>query len=224
MFALANHAYKPDCEECCMPIIDISRELNPRIAVWPGDTPFQLTSNLRREDGAAVNLTSLTLSAHTGSHVDAPRHFSDDPTGMAELDLRPYWGPAQVVTVDKPDGPLYPADLAHVDLRGVKRLLIHSAASHLDPALFPEQFVYPSPELADFLGQLGIVLWGTDAPSVDHVNSKTLDGHTALLRNGIAILEGLWLADVADGRYELVALPLKISGGDGSPVRAVLRT
>jgi arylformamidase len=206
-----------------MTIIDISRELNENIAVWPGDTPFQLTNNLRREEGAAVNLTSLTLSAHTGSHVDAPRHFSDDPTGMAELDLRPYWGQAQLVTVAKPDGPLYPADFAHVDLRGVERLLIHSTASQIDPAVFPEKFVYPAPELADFLGELGIILWGTDAPSVDPLNSKTMDGHNALQRNGIAILEGLWLNGVADGRYELVALPLKISGGDGSPVRAVLR-
>jgi arylformamidase len=206
-----------------MTLIDISRELNPAIAVWPGDTPFQLTNNLRREDGAAVNLTSLTLSAHTGSHADAPRHFSDDPTGVAELDLRPYWGPAQVVTVNKPDGPLYPADFAHVDLRGVERLLIHSAASHLDPAIFAAKFVYPTPELADFLGELGVILWGTDAPSVDPESSKTLDGHNALLRNNIVILEGLLLADVADGRYELVALPLKITGGDGSPVRAALR-
>jgi arylformamidase len=206
-----------------MTLIDISRELNAAIAVWPGDTPFQLTNNLRRVDGAAVNLTSLTLSAHTGSHADAPRHFSDDPTGMAELDLRPYWGPAQVVTVNKPDGPLYPADFAHVNLRGVERLLIHSAASHLDPTIFAAKFVYPTPELADFLGQLGVILWGTDAPSVDPESSKTLDGHNALLRNNIAILEGLLLADVADGRYELVALPLKITGGDGSPVRAALR-
>jgi arylformamidase len=206
-----------------MTIIDISRELKNDIAVWPGDTPFQLTTNLSRAEGAAVNLTSLTMSAHTGSHVDAPRHFSDDPTGMAALDLRPYWGQAQVVTVAKPDGPLYPADFAHVDLRGVERLLIHSSASHIDPAVFPEKFVYPAPELADFLGALGIILWGTDAPSVDPMNSKTMEGHNALQGNGIAILEGLWLAGVADGRYELVALPLKISGGDGSPVRAVLR-
>jgi arylformamidase len=206
-----------------MTLIDISRELNANIAVWPGDAPFQLTVNLSREEGALVNLTSLTFSAHTGSHVDAPRHFSDDPTGIAAMDLRPYWGPAQVVTVAKPHGPLYPADFAHVDLRGAERLLIHSAASQVDPTVFAEKFVYPTPDLADFLGELGVLLWGTDAPSVDPLNSEILAGHNALLRNSIAILEGLWLNGVVDGRYELVALPLKISGGDGSPVRAVLR-
>jgi arylformamidase len=73
------------------------------------------------------------------------------------------------------------------------------------------------------LGHHGVVLYGTDAPSMDHVQSKDLPGHHALRRNGIAILEGLDLRPAPDGVYELVALPLKIEGGDGSPVRAVLR-
>ena len=78
--------------------------------------------------------------------------------------------------------------------------------------------------MADYLGRLGVVLYGTDAPSMDAADSATLAGHNALLRNGIVILEGLDLTGVPDGLYELAALPLKITGGDGSPVRAVLRS
>jgi arylformamidase len=206
-----------------MRLIDISRALHPNIAVWPGDTPFALQQVLDRSAGATVNLTTLTMSAHTGTHVDAPRHFVTDGTPIAQLDLTPYWGLAQVVTIAKPAGALFPADFAHVDLSLVPRLLVRSAASERDPTVFDAAIVYPSPELADALGQAGIVLYGTDAPSMDAVTSETLPGHAALYRNKIAILEGLDLRAASDGVYELAALPLKIVMGDGSPVRAVLR-
>lgn len=206
-----------------MTIIDISRHLMPRMAVWPGDTTFSLQTTADRAQGDSVNVTTLTLSAHTGTHVDAPYHFTDDGVTMEQVDLRPYWGPAQVVTAKKTDGPLFPQDFAAYDLGQAERLLVRSAASALDPTVFSRNFVYPSPDLADFLGELGVVLYGTDAPSMDAADDPQLPGHNALLRNEIAILEGLNLTDAPDGLYELVALPLKVDGGDGSPVRAVLR-
>lgn len=203
---------------------DISRLLSAGIAVWPGDTPFQLTTTARRDAGDSVNVTTLTLSAHTGSHVDAPYHFTDDGQTIEVVDLAPYWGIAQVITVGKTAGPLLPADFDGVDLYRAPRLLVHSAASEADPGVFHHDFVYPSPALADYLGAQGITLYGTDAPSMDAADSKTLPGHNALRHNGILILEGLNLAGVPDGLYDLAALPLKIAGGDGSPVRAVLRS
>jgi arylformamidase len=206
-----------------MPILDISRTLSASLAVWPGDPPFAMQMLASRRAGAAVNLSALALSAHTGAHVDAPRHLADDAPAVATLDLTPFWGPAQVVTVARAAGPLTLADFSHVDLRRAPRLLVRSAASRIAAEVFPAAYVYPSPALADHLARLGVCLYGTDAPSVDPVESADLAGHRALLRNGIAILEGLALADVADGLYELVALPLKIAEGDGSPVRAALR-
>jgi arylformamidase len=205
-------------------LIDISRSLNPDIAVWPGDTPFQLQPKQALADGDTVNLTTLVVSAHTGTHVDAPYHFAADGETMEAVDLSAYWGPAQVVTVSREDGPLVPGDFAHADLSRAPRLLVHSNASHTDRTRFHEQFVYPSPELANFLGAQGIRLYGADAPSMDAHDSKTLPGHKALRRNGILIMEGLDLSQVPDGLYELVAMPLPVRGGDGSPVRAVLRT
>lgn len=207
-----------------MALIDISRTLNPTIAVWPGDTPFAIETVLAIADGATVNLTTLTLSAHTGTHADAPFHFAADGATLEQVDLTPYWGPAQVVTVSRQAGMLAPGDFAHVDLGRAPRLLVRSQASSQDPTIFPEEIVYPGPELIAVLAQHGIVLYGADAPSMDAIDSATLPGHHALRRHGIAILEGLDLRNAPDGIYELVAFPLKIAGGDGSPVRAVLRT
>ncbi|MCP4428134.1 MAG: arylformamidase [Chloroflexi bacterium] len=206
-----------------MTIIDISRNLEEGMAVWPGDTPFGLQTVLEMRQGEAVNLTTLTVSAHTGSHADAPRHFTDDGATMDEVDLRPYWGHALLVTVAKEAGPLFPADFAAHDLRGVKRLLVRTPLQGLPYDHFPSVIPFPSLELADYLGELGILLYGTDAPSMDAIDSQDLPGHNAMLRNGITILEGLDFSRAQDGRYELVALPLKITGGDGSPVRAALR-
>jgi arylformamidase len=207
-----------------MTLIDISRKLEPALAVWPGDTPFERRTMLAMADGATVNLSTLTLSSHTGTHVDAPFHVQQNGTTIEQLALDAYWGPAQVVTVHMSAGPLKPEDFDHVDLGRAPRLLVRSPGSSVPHDLFPEQFVYPAPELAQVLGRAGVVLYGADTPSMDHADSKDLPGHNALLAAGIAILEGLDLRMAPDGLYELVALPLKIAGGDGSPVRAVLRT
>lgn len=206
-----------------MSIIDISRTLTPSIAVWPGDTRFQIKRTQSLSDGHSVNLTTLTMSAHTGTHADAPLHFSEGGTSLDQVDLSPFWGPAQVVTVTGRSGILQPDDLSAYDLTLAPRLLLHSSASDVDPDTFWDQYVFPSPAFAAHLQQAGVVLLGSDAPSMDRVESKDMPGHHALLRHGVAILEGLDLSNAPDGLYELCALPLKIGAGDGSPVRAALR-
>ena len=206
-----------------MPFIDITRTLVAGTAVWPGDAPFRLQHSAELARGDSVNLTRLNLSAHTGTHVDAPYHFAAAGATLEAVPLHSYWGPAQVVTVTKEAGPLHPADFAAYDLSLAPRLLVHSAASHLPQTEFPSEFIYPTPDLAAHLAQSGVILFGSDAPSMDPQDSKTLAGHHALRAHDIAILEWLDLRQAPDGLYELAALPLKIAGGDGSPVRAVLR-
>ena len=203
---------------------DISRRLEEGTAVWPGDTPFVLEKVLSLTQGDPVNLTTIHFSAHTGTHVDAPYHFAEGGKTIEQMDIEPFWGQVQVATVSKKNGPLYPDDFDSIDLSLAPRLLVRSISSQLSQSKFPEYNVYPSPRLADFLGAEGIILLGSDGPSMDHQKSKTLEGHNALLRNNIAILEWLDLSAVSDGIYELAALPLRIVQGDGSPVRAVLRT
>jgi len=204
-------------------IYDITRPISPTLAVWPGDTPFLAQVNAAMIGGDFVNLTTLTFSSHLGTHADADFHFFNAGRAIDRMPLTAYLGPATVVTTPKLAGPLTPADFPGLDWSRVQRLLVHSPVSDAPVSQFPAEFVYPAPELAAWLGRHGAVLFGSDAPSMDDLASETLPGHNALRQNGLAILEGLLFTGVPDGDYELIALPLKIAGGDGSPVRAVLR-
>jgi arylformamidase len=205
-------------------LYDISRTITPTTAVWPGDTPYHAQPQLQISAGASVNLTTLTFSPHTGTHVDAYYHYERAGAHPAAMPLEAYIGPARVVTVAKSDGPLVPDDLAHVDLRGAERLLIHSPVSDLPDDAWPARFPYLSLELIAHLASLHIRLIGLDSPSVDAFESKDLLCHHALFRYRMVNIELLCLRGVPDGDYELIALPLKLDLACGSPVRALLRT
>jgi arylformamidase len=204
-------------------IYDISQTLNPSIAVWPGDCKFELSETLKIKSGASVNLSKMTMSIHTGTHVDAPYHFLEHGLTIEGIDLSPFWGPAQVVTIRSGIGPIEVKDFSHVDLRIAPRILVRTNLGEQSDPLFPDSISYPSLELVDYFARHDIILYGVDAPSVDKLDSKTLDVHKTLNFNKINILEGITLQNVPDGIYELVAIPLKIEGADGSPVRAILR-
>jgi arylformamidase len=204
-------------------LYDISRTISPALAVWPGDTPFSFAHNLRRQEGASVNLTTLTLSPHTGSHADAPYHFVDGDLHPAEVSLDPYIGPARVVTVARREGGMVPADFAGSRLEGTPRLLVHTWVSDLPDEQWPDNFPYLTVDLVEWLAGQGVVLIGLDGPSVDCFDSQDLPCHHRLRERGMVNLESLRLAGIPDGVYELIALPLKLAGVCGSPVRAVLR-
>lgn len=205
-----------------MPIYDITRTITPTLAVWPGDTPFATSQLLSIAKGNTVNLTTWTISAHTGTHADAPWHYAADGLHPDQLPLEKYIGAAQVVTVTRRSGGIVPDDLAHYDLKNVERLLIRTWASDLPDDQWPQDFPYPTPVLIDWLAGLGGVLLGVDMPSVDDFASTTLECHQRLRQHGIVNLESLQLRDVPDGQYQLVALPLKVAGVCASPVRAIL--
>lgn len=204
-------------------VYDISRTISPSLAVWPGDTPFSVETVMQKSEGLAVNLTTWTLSAHTGSHADAPYHYHDKGQHPAELPLTAYIGPAHVVSIQRKTGGIVPADFSDNSLEGIERLLIHSWVSDLPDGEWPEDFPYPTVELIDWLAQKGVVLLGGDMPSVDRFDSTELPGHHRLRQHGMLNLETLCLRGVPDGVYELIALPLKVAGVCGSPVRAILR-
>jgi arylformamidase len=205
-------------------LYDITRTVAPTTHVWPGDTAYGANLVLRRDQGASVNLTTLTLSAHTGSHADAYYHYDDDGAHPAGMPLSAYIGRARLVTIAKRDGPLLPADFSHVSLVGAERLLIHSWVSDLPDHEWPPVFPYLSVELIEWLASLGVVLIGLDSPSVDAFDSTELRCHHALKRYRMVNIETLYLRGVPDGDYELIALPLKLDLACGSPVRAILRT
>lgn len=205
-------------------LYDITRTISPTIAVWPGDTPFTLAHVMRLDEGSSVNLTTFTTTAHLGTHADAYYHYESAGAHPAGMPLDAYIGRARVVTVPKEDGPLLPEDFRHVDLSQAERLLVHSAVSRLADREWPETFPYLSVELITWLAGLNIRLIGLDSPSVDAFTSTDLPCHHALNRHRMVNIELLQLDGVPDGDYELIALPLKLDGACGSPVRAVLRT
>lgn len=206
-----------------MRIYDITRTVAPGIAVWPGDSPFSFEVMARRENDRGVNLTTLHLSAHTGTHADAPWHYKNDGEHPDQVALEHYVGPAQVVSIARRHGGIVPADFAGRDLGGVPRVLIHTWVSETPNDQWPEDFPYPTLELIDWLAGQGVVLFGVDMPSVDRFDDAELVCHHRLYQHGIVNLESLTLKDVPDGIYELIALPLKIAGVCGSPVRAILK-
>ncbi len=200
-------------------LIDISPPITPRIAVFPGDTPFSQEWLLRLDDGQNIDLSTIHTTVHLGAHTDGPSHYGPGAPGIGERPLELYYGPCQVVRV-APGGPrILPADLpGPVQAPRV----LFATGSYPDPNHFNDDFVALSPQLVDSLADQGVVLVGIDTPSIDPADSKLLESHQAVLRRDLAILEGIVLDDVTPGLYTLIALPLNIPGADASPVRAVL--
>lgn len=205
-----------------MKIYDISRKLETGMPVWPGDTPFHYEVSWSKLDSGSVNVGSLTMSAHTGTHVDAPFHFDDHGKKIMELDLDLYIGPVRVIDMIDKDS-IGADDLNGMNLEGCKRVLFRTLAWKNNKE-FPEKIPYLRADLGPFLAGKGVRLIGVDVPSVDPLDSKDLTAHHCLNENGIHILESVLLDDVEPGDYELIALPLPLVEADGSPVRAILRT
>jgi arylformamidase len=205
-----------------MPIYDISRTIHEKSPVWPGDQKFRLRWSMRLNRGDSCNVSSVTMSVHTGTHIDSPFHFSEAGTDVAGIPLESCLGPVRVIEVPGDFGAISAEFLRRQDWRGVERVLFKTPASELPEDRFPRDYFFLSEDGAEFLGRRSMRLVGTDAPSIDAFSSKTLPSHNILGRCGAVILEGLRLSGVPPGDYDLICLPLKFSGLDGSPVRAVL--
>ena len=201
-------------------IIDISQPVDASIGVWPGDSPFRAEFTWDMGAGASCNVSRITTSPHNGTHADAPLHYLPGAAGIGEVELFRYLGPC--VVVDGPrSGQVTVSDLHGIDLAKTPRILVRTHQS--TDTGFREDFVSLANEAADWLASSDALLIGLDTPSMDPFESKTMDAHHALLGGGVAILENLVLAHVEPGEYELIALPLRWTGLDASPVRAVLR-
>ncbi len=200
-------------------IHDITPPITPDLKVFPGDTPPTREVLLDMSRGDPLTLSTLRATVHLGAHADAPSHYGRDARTIERQPLELYIGPCRVVHVGK--GPVTPDQLP--DSLDTERLLI-ATGSYPDPTGWNADFAALHPDLVDHLHGLGVRLVGVDTPSVDPADSKDLPAHRRFLANDMAIMEGLVLADVPDGVYELIALPLPLVGFDASPVRAILRS
>jgi len=202
-------------------IIDISQTLEEGIATWPGDTAFTPFWVMRLDSGDSCNVGSVTMSLHTGTHADAPLHFLAGGETPATVGLDAFLGSALVLDLSGVHE-ILPEHLTALEPDAKARVLLKTQTAKANR--FEGGFAYLSESAAGLLAELGVRLVGIDTPSVDASDSKKLGAHKILADAQVAILENLVLSHVNPGRYELIALPLKLSGMDASPVRAVLRS
>lgn len=204
--------------------IDISVPLHTGMAHWPDNPPVQIERFLDTRRGDAANVSKLSLGAHTGTHMDAPVHFIPTGKGIDTLPLTATIGLARVLEITDPES-IKPTELQPYHIEKGERILFKTRNSSRcwQTDDFIEDFVYISQEAARYLAAQQVQTVGVDYLSVGGYRKDGSETHGALLAAGIWIIEGLNLAAVQPGTYELICLPLKIEGCDGAPARAVLR-
>ena len=200
---------------------DISPELSPDLAVFPGDTPFERRVAVNFDHGANYLVSSIHGSVHLGAHVDAPNHYARGAEGIDQRSLNYYLGDCQVISVDLPRGSRILPE--HLELKPIRAArVLFKTGSFPNPNRWNGDFNALSPELVRMLSDRGVILVGIDTPSIDPADDKLLETHQIVHEKNLAVLEGIVLQGVPDGIYQLIALPLKIRDADASPVRAIL--
>ena len=201
---------------------DISPAIHPAAPVFPGDTPYSQEWVASIGPGCQVNVSAIHLSPHVGAHADAPLHYDPQGTAIGMVDLDAFLGPCRVIHAIG-CGPLIEwQHIAHaINARLPQRVLVRTYQSA--PAGWDANLAAYAPKTVSRLADLGVKLIGIDTASIDPVSSKTLDSHMVIRQRNLRVLENLVLDAVAEGDYELIALPLKLTEADASPVRAILR-
>jgi arylformamidase len=201
---------------------DVSPPIRPGIPVWPGDTAYAEQRTWALSGDCPVNVSKFTMSTHTGAHADAPFHYDAGGARAGAMALDRYIGPCRVVHAIGVGAAVMPE---HVRLHlapGITRLLVRTYARN-PLETWDAAFTAIAPDTIELIARHGVMLIGTDTPSLDPQDSKTMDAHKVVRDHGLSILEGLVLDDIAEGDYELIAPPLKLATMDAAPVRAVLR-
>ncbi|MCF8234972.1 MAG: cyclase family protein [Bacteroidales bacterium] len=204
--------------------IDISVSISPDLVVWPGDPPVRIEMVNDMDLGHEANLSRLNISAHTGTHMDAPSHFVKDGLSLDKMPLEVGVGKARVIGLEDRYS-IKVDELRRHDIRKGDRILFKTKNSD---TVWPEKpfmydFVHLETEAAKYLAEKRILLCGIDYLSVSGINKNETQVHRALLEAGIWVIEGLFLKDVETGDYEMVCLPVKIKSSDGAPARVLIR-
>jgi arylformamidase len=205
--------------------IDVTLDIKSGMLHWPGDPPVILERVHDMRQGDEVNLSRITMGVHSGTHVDAPVHFIKEGTGIDVIPIETLVGPARVLEMTARAG-IAAKDLAGQGVAKGERILLKTGNSaerllHMDA--FTEEFVHLSESGAKYLVSAGVKVVGIDYLSIGGYKIDGRTVHRMLLAAGIAVIEGLDLSNVAPGHYDMVCLPMKISGSDGAPARVILR-
>jgi arylformamidase len=200
---------------------DISPPVTPDSPLFPGDQAYRQQWTATLAPGCPVNLSAITFSPHIGAHADAPLHYANGAAAIGAVSLAPYLGPCRVIHAIGCGALVRPEHLRHAIEQLPPRVLVRTCERA--PTTWSDDFSAFAPETIAWLAALGVRLVGIDTASVDPATSKELPSHRQLLEHDMRVLENLVLDEVAAGDYELIALPLKLTLADASPVRAVLR-
>jgi arylformamidase len=206
-----------------MKLIDVSVPIDASLPTYPGNTPFSLEAIKRISRGESSNVSTVHMSAHAGTHVDAPRHFFDGAAGVDLLPLEMLLGRVRVIEIHSRKG-IGPDELSEIDLSEDVRVLIKTHNSRLwgSPEFNPDYVGVTEAGAKHLIGH-GIKVLGVDYLSVEQFRKPGAPAHHVLLGGGTIVIEGLNLRDVDPGVYEMFCLPLRIVGADGAPARVVLR-
>ncbi len=202
-------------------IIDISTPLDDDTPAYPGDIRFhrEVIASFD-ESGEGYQLSKLALSAHSGTHIDAPAHFLPKGKTIDQIPARRWLSTAVVIDLTQVDE-VTAGDLEGQGIRTGDAVLL-KANTHRSADSDPDDFCAITLDAANYLASRKVNLVGIDALSIETYSDPAWPVHKKLLRNNILIMEGLRLAHVKPGRYTLIATPLFITGGDGAPARALL--
>lgn len=204
--------------------VDVTVSLRDGMPHWPGDPACHIRKVVSMDDGAVCNLTHLDLSAHTATHMDAPRHFIKDGATMEQMPLDAVIGSCRVIQLDCQDQ-ITPDDLRPHNLRRGERILFRTRNSveSWNKGEFDRDFVSIRKDAAAYLVERGVRTVGVDYLSIGGFEKDGVETHQIMLGAGIWVIEGLNLSAIKPGRYDLICLPLKIEGADGAPCRVLLR-
>jgi arylformamidase len=204
-------------------LLDVSVPLVAGMPAYPGNPDFELQPVKRIADGGSSNVSRLILGTHTGTHVDAPKHFIDDGLTVDALSLDLLIGRARVVEISKRGG-IGVEELAGAGLREDIRVLLKTSNSALwNDTHFHQDYTYITEEGARYLVEQGVKVIGVDYLSVEQYKKAGAPAHRALLSQGVVIIEGLNLSEAEPGMYEMYCLPLRVADGDGAPARVILK-
>lgn len=204
--------------------IDVSVPLRTGMVHWPDNPPVRIERMQDMERGDSANVSVLSLGSHTGTHMDAPLHFVRTGLGLDEMPLSAVIGPARVVEIQDPESIKANELVAHHIHRDERILFKTQNSSRCwQTDEFLEDFVYISQEAARYLATCGIQTVGVDYLSVGGFKKDGSETHHVLLESGVWIIEGLNLAGLTPGPYDLICLPLRVERSDGAPARAIIR-
>ena len=206
-----------------MNLYDVTLSISDTLITWPADPTVSIQKTCLISQGNSCNVSELKFSSHCGTHIDAPYHFEENGITIDQIPLDYLVGSVTVCEVKNKEK-IDLDDIKTLKLKNKKRVIFKTVNStYWRLSEFKKDFVYITKEVAQYIVDNGVKLVGIDYLSVDKFENTYADAHHIFLRNGIVIIEGLDLRNVKAGDYELIALPLKIKNGDGSPARVILR-